>query len=189
VSTFMLHYGVFVLMGLGVIALTFWRWRHTEAGRVTTDAWLSRMPLVGPFVASRTVLEFSQNLSLLLENGINASEALRMAVRQITNRVHQRAFEDATVRVLEGEALSQAVSRTDVFPDLVLDRLAVGENTGSVVPSLKEIAKGHQKLLSRRMSAFTGIIATVVLLCVFVFVGFIAFAIVMAIFQVSASFN
>ncbi|MGH7996306.1 MAG: type II secretion system F family protein [Opitutaceae bacterium] len=188
-STFMLHYGIFVFIALALLGVSFWRWRQTEAGRNTTDAWMLKLPLVGPFAASRTVLEFSQNLSVLLENGITASEALRMTVRQITNRVHQRAFEEATGRVLEGEALSQAVGRTGVFPDLVLDRLSVGENTGNVVPSLREIGKSHRKLLSRRLNLFTSAIATAVLFCVFAFVGFIAFAIVMAVFQVSASFK
>jgi type II secretory pathway component PulF len=189
VSTFLIHYGLFIGIGLAVSGASFWRWRHTEAGREQTDAWMLNIPLVKNFVAARTVLEFSQNLSVLLENGITASEALRMTVRQITNRVHQHAFNDAMARVLEGEALSQAIGRTNCFPDLVLDRLAVGENTGNVVPSLKEIAKGHQKLLSQRLNLFTSVIATGVLMSVFVGVGFIAFAIVSAVFQVSASFH
>jgi len=188
-SDFLKHYGVFVLIAGALGAVSFWRWRHTEVGRIKSDAWLLQLPLLGPFIVDRTVLEFSQTLSVLLENGINASEALRMTERQITNRVHREAFHDATDRVLEGEALSAALTRTKAFPDLVLDRLAVGENTGNVVPSLRDIAKKYQKLISQRLSAFTGIIATVVLMAVFAMVAFIAFAIVSAVFQVSASFK
>jgi general secretion pathway protein F len=91
--------------------------------------------------------------------------------------------------VLEGEALSAALTRTGCFPDLVLDRLAVGENTGNVVPSLKQVALAYQKLISSQLSMFTKVIASGVLLAVFVFVGFIAFAIVSAVFTVSASFK
>ena len=188
-SDFLKHYGIFVLIAGALGAVSFWRWRHTEVGRIRSDAWLLQLPLLGPFIVDRTVLEFSQTLSVLLENGINASEALRMTERQITNRVHREAFHAATDRVLEGEALSAALTRTKAFPDLVLDRLAVGENTGNVVPSLRDIAKKYQKLISQRLSAFTGIIATVVLMAVFAMVAFIAFAIVSAVFQVSASFK
>jgi general secretion pathway protein F len=188
-SDFIKHYGIFVLIAGALGAVSFWRWRHTEVGRVKSDAWLLQLPLLGPFIVDRTVLEFSQTLSVLLENGINASEALRMTERQITNKVHQEAFHAATDRVLEGEALSAALTRTKAFPDLVLDRLAVGENTGNVVPSLRDIAKKYQKLISQRLSAFTGIIATAVLMAVFAMVAFIAFAIVSAVFQVSASFK
>ncbi len=112
-----------------------------------------------------------------------------MTEKQIDNRVHRAAFNVATARVLEGESLSAALARTGCFPDLVLDRLAVGENTGNVVPSLKQIAHAYQKLISNQLSMFTKVIASAVLMGVFVFVGFIAYSIVSAVFQVSASFR
>ena len=187
VANFAIHYGVIILIGLLFAVVSFWRWRATESGRAVTDAWMLKLPLVGPFVVSRTVLAFSQTLSVLLENGITASEALRMTERQIDNRVHRAAFATATARVLEGESLSTALGRTGCFPDLVLDRLSVGENTGNVVPSLKQVAQAYQRLISSQLSMFTKVIASGVLMGVFIFVGFIAFAIVNAVFQVSAS--
>lgn len=188
-SNFALHYGIFVVV-IGVAAATsFWRWRQTEAGRNATDAWLLRLPLIGPFIVAQTVLAFSQTLSVLLANGITAAEALRMTERQISNRVHRRAFDEATGRVLEGEALSLSLTRTGCFPDLVLDRLSVGENTGNVVPSLRDIARSYQKIVTGQLNFFTKVIASAVLLMVFVLVGFIAFAIVSAVFRVSSSFK
>jgi type II secretory pathway component PulF len=71
----------------------------------------------------------------------------------------------------------------------MIDRLAIGENTGNIVPSLKDIARNHQKIISQQLDAFTRILATVMLLTVFMFVGFLAFAIVSAIFNASAQFN
>jgi type II secretory pathway component PulF len=189
VSNFTLHYGFAVVIVAAIVVLSFWRWRATEAGRQRSDAWLLKLPLVGPFIVSQTVLAFSQTLSVLLENGITASDALRMTERQIDNRVHRAAFDQAIDRVLEGEALSASLGRTGCFPDLVLDRLSVGENTGNVVPSLKDIARAYQKLISNQLNMFTKVIASGVLMAVFVFVGFIAFAIVSAVFQVSASFK
>jgi type II secretory pathway component PulF len=189
ISSFSIHYGVFLVIAALFAAGSLWRWRSTEEGRLKTDAWLLRLPMVGPFIVSRTVLTISQTLGVLLENGINASEALRMTERQIDNRVHRRAFGEATARVLEGEALSVALGRTGCFPDLVLDRLAVGENTGNVVPSLKDIGRTYQKAITTQLNTFTRIFATAVLMCVFIAVGFIAYAIVSAIFQVSTSFK
>jgi type II secretory pathway component PulF len=189
VSDFALHYGLFVAIAFVFGAASFWRWRMSEPGRVATDAWMLRLPLLGPFAVARTVLSFSQTLSVLLENGITAAEALRMTERQIENRSHRAAFNAAIGRVLEGEALSLALGRTGIFPELVLDRLAVGENTGNVVPSLKQVAQAYQKKISQQLSMFTKVIASGVLMAVFIFVGFIAFAIVSAVFQVSASFK
>jgi general secretion pathway protein F len=189
VSHLLINYGAFVVLGVALVAVSFWRWRHTEGGRVRTDEWLLHVPLARGFVTTSTVMNFSQTLAVLIENGITTAEALRMTERVIANRTHQRAFSEATARVLEGESLSLALARTNCFPALVLDRLAVGENTGNVVPSLKEIARTFQKELSRRLQMFTSIIATGVLLFAFSFVGFLAYAIFEAVFSVSASFK
>ncbi len=188
-SNFALHYGAFVIIAMILGGIIFWRWRVTPAGRAATDAWMLKLPLIGPFAVSQTVLAFSQTLSVLLENGITAAEALRMTEKQISNLVHRAAFGIATARVLEGEALSVALARTGCFPDLVLDRLSVGENTGNVVPSLKQIARSYQTVISTQLKFFTQFISTGILICVFTFVGFLAFAIVSAVFQVSASFK
>ncbi|MDP3072051.1 MAG: type II secretion system F family protein [Opitutaceae bacterium] len=182
-------YGLAALI-LAIIGLvSFLGWRQTAAGRAATDQWLLGLPFVGPFLVSQTVLAFSQTLSVLLANGITAAEALRMTEKQIANTAHRAAFNTATARVLEGESLSGALQRTGCFPDLVLDRLAVGENTGNIVPSLRQIAASYQKTISNQLNTFTKVFASGVLLAVFVFVGFIAYAIVSAVFSVSASFK
>lgn len=182
-------WGIMAVVAVVIGITSFLAWRQTPAGRAQTDAWLLKLPLIGPFIVAQTVLSFSQTLSVLLENGITASEALRMTEKQIGNEVHREAFKTATGRVLEGESLSVAMMRTGCFPDLVLDRLAIGENTGNVVPSLKQIAQAYQKIISGQLNVFTKMVAGVVLGGVFTFVGFIAFAIVSAVFQVSASFK
>jgi len=182
-------WGIMAVVAVVIGITSFLAWRQTPAGRAQTDAWLLKLPLIGPFIVAQTVLSFSQTLSVLLENGITASEALRMTEKQIGNEVHREAFKTATGRVLEGESLSVAMMRTGCFPDLVLDRLSIGENTGNVVPSLKQIAQAYQKIITGQLNVFTKLIAGVVLGGVFTFVGFIAFAIVSAVFQVSASFK
>lgn len=190
VSNFALSiWGVAIIAGILVALVSFFGWRQTPAGKAETDGWLLKLPLIGPFVVSQTVLAFSQTLSVLLENGITAAEALRMTEKQIDNTVHRTAFNTATARVLEGEALSSALARTQCFPDLVLDRLAVGENTGNVVPSLKQVSQAYQKTISAQLAFFTNVLSSGVLMTVFIFVGFIAFAIVSAVFKVSASFK
>lgn len=188
-SDFALKYGLFVVAGAVVGGISFWRWRVSEAGRMVTDQWSLRVPMLNTFVQSQTVLSFSQTLSVLLENGITTAEALRMTEKQVQNRVHRAAFDTAIDRIMEGESLSQALPDTHCFPDLVLDQMAVGENTGNVVPSLKKTAITYRKLISNQLNTFTKVIASGVLMSVFIFVGFIAYAMVSAIFTLSSSFS
>jgi general secretion pathway protein F len=186
-SGFAKSWGIPVVIVLVLGLVFFWRWRNTESGRKITDRWMLHVPLLGPFCVAQTVLNFSQGLSVLLENGITAADALRMTEKQVTNRVHREAFVEATNRVLEGEAMSKALARTGVFPDLVLDQLSIGENTGNIAPSLKRTAGNYQKVVSSRLDLFTKVIGNGVLMVVFIFVGFLAFAIVSAVFKLSAS--
>jgi len=186
VSDFAVNYGALVVGVAVFFGISLWRWSRTEAGGHALDRWLLQVPLVGSLAASRTVLAISQNLAVLLENGITTAEALRMTERQITNSVHREAFADASARVLEGEALSLALGRTRCFPDLVLDRLAVGENTGNIVPSLKSIARTYHERIGLQLNAATRVLTTVFMIGVFAFVAFIAFAIVSAVFSVSS---
>lgn len=188
-SNFLLHYGVFLVAAAALGAIGWWQWRRTPAGRAATDAWLLRVPLTGAFAVRVTILNFSHTLAILLENGITTAEALRLAERTVGNNALRRVLRDATDRVLEGESLALSLSRTAVFPPLMLDRLAVGEQTGSLAPSLRDIATDYREDLTGWLQNFTRIVSTAVLIFAFSFVAFLAYAIVSAVFQVSASFR
>jgi type II secretory pathway component PulF len=188
-SDFILHYGLVALVAGALGLVMLWRWRRTAAGRLRSDGLLLRLPFAGHFATGTAIHTFSSTLAVLLENGITTAEALRMTERTLDNRALQTAFRDATGRVLEGESLSQSLARTGLFPPLVTDRLAVGESTGQLAPSLRGIARSYQQELERSLRAFTQILSTGVLLFAFAFVAFIAYAIVSAVFQVSASFK
>ena len=110
-SEFAIHYGVFVIIAAVLGAISFWRWRVSTAGRTATDAWMLNLPLIGPFVMSQTVLAFAQTLSVLLENGITAAEALRMTEKQIGNEVHREAFKTPRRPACSRARLSQSRSR------------------------------------------------------------------------------
>lgn len=188
-SEFLLHYGPFLVAGAAAGVVSWWRWRRTPAGRTTSDAWLLRVPLAGALAVRVTILNFTHTLAILLENGITTVEALRLAERTVVNTALRRALHEATDRVLEGEAFAASLARTRLFPPLVLDRLGIGEQTGSLAPSLRVIAQNYQKDLGAWLQNFTRLVSTAVLLCAFGFVAFLAYAIVSAVFQVSASFH
>ena len=186
-ADFTINYGTFVLLGLVLIAAGIARWYAMEKGRMAIDSFLLKLPVVGPFCVARTVYVFSQTLAMLLENGITTADALKMTERQISNRAHRASFAEATGKVLEGEPLSKALARTNSFPDLVLDQLTLGENTGNLAPSLRRVADNFGSSLKKQTKTFTQLLGTAVLLVVFVFVGFVALAIISAIFELSSS--
>ena len=176
-----------VLLALG--AALFLRWWRTPAGRSRCDAWLLRLPLVRDFVVQAAILDFTHTLAVLIENGVNTAEALRLTERAVANTRVQQILHVAADQVIEGASLCTALSRTALVPPLFLDRLAVGEQTGHLAPSLRQIAQSYQADLSRRLHTVTRLASGTVLFLTFGFVAFLAYAIVSALFQVSASFR
>lgn len=188
-SEFLIRYGPFAAIVFVVGALAFWQWRRTPAGKLGSDGLALRLPLISGYAIRATVLNFSHTLAVLLENGITTAEALRLVERTIPNQALRARLREATDRVLEGESLSKALGRTEIFAPLLLDRLSVSEQTGSLAPGLRDIARTCRTDLDRWLNTFTGLISTGVLVFAFSFVGFIAYAIVSAVFEVSASFR
>lgn len=188
-SEMLVRYGIIIIPAVTLTVLLVWRWHKTEAGRVTIDGWLVQIPLVRDWVIDTGVLAFVQTLAVLLENGINTVEALRLTERTVPNRTMRAALKEATEQVIEGESLSAALGRTAYFPDLVLDRLAVGENTGQLAPCLRDLAKHYSNRHTVRLQRMVGVVTQAVLVGVFVFVGFLAYAIVAAVLRVSSSFQ
>jgi type II secretory pathway component PulF len=188
-ADFLLKYGLFFVIAAVIGALAWWRTRATAAGRRTTDAWLLRLPFTGSYARRIMVLNFSHTVAILLENGITTAESLRLAERTITNLALRDTLHGAVDRVLEGEALATALGRTQLFPLLVLDQLAVGEQTGNLPASLHAIAEDSQREMTAWLQYFTRFIASIVLGLSFAFVAFLAYAIVSAVLEVSASFK
>lgn len=172
---------------VGVLAVA--RWRRTEPGRLAADALLLRVPLAGSIVTRVSVLNFCETLAALLENGITTSVALRYAERTAPNRALRARLRAATDRVLEGESLSRALGRTGIFPALLLDRITVAEQTGNLAPGLRDVAESYRSDLDRWLSGLTKAVSSAVLIVTFSTVGFIAYSIVSAVFEVSSSFR
>jgi general secretion pathway protein F len=186
-SQILLFYGPLIAGAIVVACVMFWRWRQTVEGRRKVDAWLLRIPVVRDFVIRYSVLNFSHTLAVLLENGVTTAEALRLTERAVNNTRVQEQLHEATDRVIEGTGLSLSLTKTGLMEPLFLDRLSVGEQTGNLAPSLRQIAHSYQVDLSRRLNNATRIISGTVLFMTFGFVAFLAYAIVTALFQVSAS--
>ncbi len=188
-SEMAIAYGIYVAVGVVLAGLAWWQWKRTPAGSLSWDRFILRIPIIGKFLRTADVLQMSQTMSVLLENGVTTVEALRMTENVIANDAIRVGFGEARQKVVEGKSISHALQGTGQMPQLVLDMLAVGENTGNIVFSLKQLGELYQKEIAKQLQAFIGVLSVGVLLLVFSFVGFIAFAIISAVFTMSSSFS
>lgn len=185
----LLRYGPFLLGALALAGVLWWRWRRTETGRAASDRLLLRLPLTGTHARHMAVLNFAHTTAILLENGITPAESLRLSERTIGNVALREGLRSAVDRVLEGESLARALGRMNLYPPLVLDQLAVGEQTGNLAPSLRTIAEDYQVEISHWLRGVMRVVSSALLVGAFTFVAFLAYAIVSAVLQISQSFR
>lgn len=185
----LLNYGWIGAIGIALVVALLVSWRKSPAGRFKFDALLLRIPGAGRIARDTQILQFTQTLSLLLENGIIMVQALAMAERSLSNYSMRCTFSEARTKVVEGVALSTAFRSTGYFENMALDVFTVGENTGDVVPGLRQMSRQYSEMIDKFVKTLLGFISTGVLLGVFAMVGMIAFGIISAVFQLSSSLS
>ena len=186
-SNLLVHYGWLLALLVGLIALWFRRWKKTPEGLRRIDAWKLRAPLIAGIVASGAYSSLAYTLKTLLSNGVNVLQALKICEETCNNAVIGDALRDARQRVTDGTTISGPLASSGVFPRMMTDMLAVGEQAGDMVSSLEHIGKRYQKDMDRNITTFTNALEPILIVLIAGVVGFVAIAILMAVFKVSSS--
>ena len=186
-SDFMLEYGWLMALAIAGVVVWFGRWKKTPAGRAKVDGWKLRMPLVSGIVAAGAYSSLAFTLQTLLVNGVNVLQALKIAEDTCDNAVIAQALATARKRVTDGTTISGPLAASGAFPRMMTDMLAVGEQAGNMASSLGHIGMRYQKDMDRNIARFTSALGPLLIGVISVGVGFIAYAIVSAVFAVSNS--
>ncbi|MCQ2395295.1 MAG: type II secretion system F family protein [Kiritimatiellae bacterium] len=186
-SDFMLEYGWLMALIIAAAVVWFSKWKQTPAGRAKVDGWKLKMPLVKGIVAAGAYSSLAFTLQTLLTNGVNVLQALKIAEDTCDNAVIGQALSVARKRVTDGTTISGPLAASGAFPRMMTDMLAVGEQAGNMASSLGHIGMRYQKDMDRNIAKFTNALGPLLIGVISVGVGFIAYAIVSAVFAVSNS--
>ena len=181
--------GPFVLAALAFAIIAFQQWRRTDSGLHRSDAWLLKVPMIGRIFFYGDLFQAGNLISTLLESGVNTTETLRLTERTVKNTDLRERFNTARNQVNEGLSISQAFQRNQFMPDLAVDILTVGENTGNLAHSMNEITKGFRNELTNRLTRLTALVSSGALIFAFILVALIAVGIVTSVFQVSRTLS
>ena len=176
-------------MALGVVAVVWWfrRWSRTQSGRRRIDGWKLSVPLVRGIVASGAYSSLAYTLKTLLSNGVNVLQALKICEETCGNAVIGDALATARRRVTDGTTISGPLAASGVFPRMMTDMLAVGEQAGDMAASLENVGRRYQKDMDRNIASFTNALEPILIVLIASVVGFVAIAILTAVFKVSSS--
>ena len=186
-SDFVINYGWAMALGLAVFVIWFRKWKETPKGRLKVDGWKLRAPLIAGIIATGAYSSLAYTLKTLMDNGVNVLLALKIAEETCGNAVIGQALAEARKRVTDGTSISGPLAASGVFPRLMTDMLAVGEQAGNMAGSLEHIGKRYQKDMDRNIATFTNALEPLLIVLIAGVVGFVGVAILMAVFQISSS--
>ena len=186
-SDALVHYGWLMAIGVAAFVIWFRQWKKTEGGIRKIDSWKLKAPLIKGIVAAGAYSSLAYTLKTLLSNGVNVLQALKICEETCGNAVIGDALKTARQRVTDGTTISGPLASSGVFPRMMTDMLAVGEQAGDMAASLEHIGKRYQKDMDRNITNFTNALEPILIVAIAGVVGFVAIAILMAVFKVSSS--
>ena len=156
----------------------------TPRGRRIRDTVLLRAPIAGEVVRFTVIERFCRILSSMVQAGVPISESLRLAGSGANNHVFQESLLAARSKMLEGEGLYRPIANTGLFPGTVTQMMRVGEETGTLDQQLDAVATYYGRELEYKLKRLTNLFEPLCIIGVAVIVGFVAIALVSAIYGV-----
>lgn len=165
----------------------FQRYKATPAGARNLDRLLMRAPVLGRVVQLTLFSQFARTLSTLLQNGVPVLTALRITEQVITNRVLREAIAATREAVTDGKSLAQPLARSQVFPQLMIDLVRIGEETGDVAGALRNVAETYENDLTVALRVMTNLIEPAMIIAMALGVGFLLFSVLSAMFRITSN--
>ena len=183
ISHFLADYWMVILGGVLLIVWAVRRAMKTEAGQLTADRWLLKVPLIGEVARLVAISRLTSTLATMLASGVQLLDAMDVAKRVMNNRVLEHAVEGARQNIREGETIAEPLKRSGEFPALVTHMIAVGERSGEMEEMLRRIGQIYDGEVDRVITRFTSLLEPIMILVMGVLVFFIVVAILLPIFE------
>jgi type IV pilus assembly protein PilC len=183
-STALRSYIHWIIIGFILLAFIIVRIRKTERGRLLTDRFLLRVPVIGELIKKASIARMCRTLGTLLGNGVPILDSIQIVARVAGNRVIERAILYAREEVSRGRGLADPVEETRVFPLIVPRMIAVGETTGALDQMLGKIADFFEDEVDRTVEALTSLLEPLFIIVLGVIIGGLLVAMYMPIFQI-----
>lgn len=188
-ADFIKSWWVVMILALVGAFLFFKAWKDNETNKPKWDEIKLNMPMVGAVISSRFYVQFLETMANLVGNGLPLLRALELS-RDATQNISLRTRLNGVIsQVGDGRAFSKAMIRSESFPPLLIDMIAVGEQTGKIDQSLRRAAERYDKELDKDLQRVMALIMPSVLIMMALLIGSFAYLMITAIFQTISNLN
>ena len=174
---------VAVLIAIGAFIYTY----RTPAGKRAVHAGLLKAPIMGPVLRKIAVARFTRTLGTLLQSGVPILDALDICARTAGNVVIESGIQHVRTKISEGKNMAEPLAETKVFPDMVVQMIAVGEQTGALDQMLNKIADFYEEETDIAVAAMTSAIEPILMVGVGGMVGVVLISMYLPIFSLAGN--
>ena len=172
-STFMKTKWYLLILGVVLLYVAFSRYVKTRTGKRQWDWVRLRIPVFGKLNHKVSLARFSRTLSTLLVSGVPILQALETVAGAVDNDIMADAIMSARAAIREGERIGDPLAKSGLFPPMVVQMIAIGEETGSLDAMLSKIADFYESEVEATLQSLTAALEPVMIVCLGGVVGFI----------------
>jgi type IV pilus assembly protein PilC len=186
VSEKLTTYWYIALAASGGGYFAFRRWKKTDNGRLKWDGIKLRFPIFGKLSHKTAISRFARTLSVLSRTGVPILQAIDIVGDTAGNAVLSKALEDVQASVKSGESLSAPLAAHPIFPPMVVQMMAVGEETGALDTMLSKVADFYDREIDATVEALTSLIEPLLIILMGTTVGSILIALYLPMFNIAS---
>jgi type II secretory pathway component PulF len=178
-SGYLKNYWYVILTFMAIIIFGLSAYFKTDNGRFMRDAFLLELPILGPLFKKAALSRFASIFAILQTSGVPVMQALTILSETIGNAAISRAFDYVRDRIEEGAGISTPLKAAKYFTPMVVDMIAIGEETGNIDEMLREITKHYDDEVEYAVKGLSEAIGPILIVGLAAIVGFFALAIFM----------
>jgi type IV pilus assembly protein PilC len=179
-------WAIFGAIGFG-LWFFFYTWKRSEKMQATMDRLLLKLPIFGEIIRKATIARFARTLSTMFAAGVPLVEALDSVAGASGNRVYYDATKRIQSEISTGTSLTVAMQNAQVFPNMVLQMTAIGEESGALDSMLSKVADFYEAEVDDAVDALSSLMEPVIMVVLGVLIGGLVVAMYMPIFKMGAA--
>ena len=184
ISTFFVSYWWAIFGAIvGGLWFFFYTWKRSEKMQSTMDRLMLKLPVIGAIIRKATIARFSRTLSTMFSAGVPLVEALDSVAGAAGNRVYYDATKRIQSEISTGTSLTVAMQNTNVFPNMVLQMTAIGEESGALDSMLSKVADFYEGEVDDAVDAMSSLMEPVIMVVLGVLIGGLVIAMYLPIFK------
>ena len=185
ISRFVKGNVIFILLGLGFLGFGFKRYYATDRGRAMVDNLLLKLPVFGPLLQKVAVARFTRTMGTMISSGVPILEALDIVAKTSGNVTIEKALYSVRAGITQGRTMAEPLGESKVFPSMVVQMVAVGEQTGALDAMLGKIADFYDDEVDAAVEGLTSMIEPFMMVFLGTTIGGLVVAMYLPIFKMA----